>query len=215
MSDIETTRKSAWDKVSRAIIKNKVFLFYTLCNFFNQLAYGINNSLAGPALADLGYVYHTNFKTISFLASFASFGYMLGSLAGWAYQWIDRQILLIVLITVHAVSIAAIPFCGVLAVLFVVMTLNGCGAGAFDSSNSISLVEMWPNSNSAMLQASQFMFGLGTIIGPMLVSPFVYGEAGNDTSSKAFNITAEERQHSLMIPFAISGVLQIVGRKYL
>lgn len=218
MSNIEVTSGGvdggggAWDKFSGAIRKNKVYLFYTLCNFFNQLAYGINGGIPGPALADLMYVYNTEFKIISFLATFASFGYMLGSLAGWAYRWINRQVLLILFIAVHALTIAIVPFCGHYIALFVVMTLNGIGAGAWDSSNSIWLVEMWPDLNSVTLQVSQFTFGVGTIIGPLLVAPFVYGEASNDTNSKAFNVTAEERQHSLALPFAISGMLQIVGK---
>lgn len=214
MTDINENRsRSVLHKLGSTIASNKVFLIYTIANFLNQIAYGCNNSIVGSALTDLQYVYHTNLTGISMVASLTALGYMLGSFVGWLYRWVNRQVLILIFIAVHAITIAMVPFCGHLWLLLLNMTFNGMGAGSWDSSNNIWLVEMWPDSSSAVLQGSKFFYGLGTVLGPLLGSPFLYGEVhANDTNSRAFNVTAEQRQHSLALPFAITGLIQITGK---
>ena len=88
--------------------------------------------------------------------------------------------------------------------------LAGIGSGAWDSASSIWLVDMWPIGNGPILQASQFMYGLGSICAPILVSPFVFGDT-NHTGANNHTITISDRIRALTYPFTIAGIVQAIG----
>lgn len=112
------------------------------------------------------------------------------------------------MVTLIAVTTAMMPHYKYLALFFICMVFNGTGGGSWDSSNNIWLVEMWPEHNGPVMQFTQFMYGLGTIVGPIMISPYVHGD---DNSTVTANITAEERETELTKPFALAGVIQIIG----
>lgn len=101
------------------------------------------------------------------------------------------------------ISFILFPFLPNYQLLFANMVFNGIGAGSWDSSYCLWLIELWPSVQTAVIQGNQFMYGVGTIIGPMMMSPFVYGNKSD--------ITIQQRKSSLTIPFSIIGILQIVG----
>lgn len=114
----------------------------------------------------------------------------------------------------HAVSIALFPFLGHFWLLCVTAVFNGLGAGSWDGSCNIWLVEMWPASSATWLQLSQFLYGFGSVVGPLAASSFLYGNTtiveGNVTRALA-NVTVSERQHQLTFPFVATGSLQIIA----
>ena len=125
-----------------------------------------------------------------------------------------------------AATTIAMPFYGTIIIFFIATTLNGIGAGAWDSSQSAWLVEMWSEQGSAVMQGVQFMYGFGNIILPILVSPFLHGELSDEVnhSNHTINetiaelsdhsadiVTAAQRQRSLAIPFSIAGISMISG----
>ena len=109
-----------------------------------------------------------------------------------------------------AIGIAFLPFYGDLATALMMLIVMGTGSGAWDSATSIWLVDMWPIGNSAILQGSQFMYGLGSIVSPILVSPFVYGEMNKTSDNKT--ITIADRIDSLAYPFIACGIIQSIGK---
>lgn len=59
--------------------------------------------------------------------------------------------------------------------------------------------------------------GLGTIVGPIIVGPYVHGENGNSTtnttsSNSTDTWTPEERKDQLKFPFGLTGAVQAVGK---
>ena len=93
---------------------------------------------------------------------------------------------------------------------FIGMTLNGAGGGAWDASSW--LVELWPTGNAPLLQANQFLYGVGTTVSPLVASKFIFGEA-NFTGSEdgKMLLTQDLRRRYLAIPYAINGVAQFIG----
>ena len=137
--------------------------------------------------------------------TFSSFGYLIGSLSGALYKWINRQLTIVTLCIVLATTIALVPHFNQLWILFVALVFNGIGGGTWDSNNNVWLVEMWPTFNAPLIQVSQFMYGLGTIIGPIIVSPYVHGDNTNTT-----NWSPEFRRKELTFPFALTGIIQAI-----
>ena len=116
------------------------------------------------------------------------------------------------MVTCIAVTVAFMPHYNFLALFFTFLTFNGIGGGSWDSSNNIWLIEMWPKHNGPIMQFTQFMYGLGTIVGPILVSPYVHGDPDNSTeTANTTDITPEERIKELTLPFAVTGTIQIIG----
>ena len=156
-------------------------------------------------MVDFKHIYNASDSTISYLATFSSFGYLIGSLSGSLYRWINRQLTISILVACLSVTVATAPHFPYLWALFVAITVNGIGGGTWDSNNNVWLVEMWPQKNAPLIQGSQFMYGLGSIFGPIIVSPFVHGDNSSDW-------TPEERRRELTVPFSASGAIQILGK---
>lgn len=75
----------------------------------------------------------------------------------------------------EALTLMFLPFYQHYWVAFMMMVLSNVGAGGWDSCTSLWLVELWPTKNSAILQANQFMYGVGSILAPLLAAPFLHG----------------------------------------
>ncbi len=75
---------------------------------------------------------------------------------------------------------------------------------------------MWPQGNDMLLQLVQFCYGVGSVVAPLIVAPYVSGEKTNFTDSTTGqlvrNITAEDRVHALTVPFAGIGAALLLGK---
>ena len=114
----------------------------------------------------------------------------------------------------------------------------GMGSGAWDSGNSLWLIEMWKDKVPPVFQIQAMMYGVGSIIAPLVVSPFVLGDLTNGTTDNTtgspelttflsvINTTivisnnnpsddninySVDRRPKLRIPFLISGLLTLPG----
>lgn len=185
--------------------------------------------MVGATLVDLRHIYNVSLNVVSNLPVACGIGYLIGSLgmisflwshtnghvslisllASYLYKHVNRQLMLIFFVLMMAVAMACIPHYGEFSLAFPMLILMGIGSGAWDSATSIWLVDMWPIGNSPVLQGSQFMFGLGSIGAPILVSPFVYGDANVTHDNQT--LTVDDRIKALSYPFAVAGVIQIIG----
>lgn len=102
---------------------------------------GISSTVLWPALVDLSYIYECSNEAINYLVTFSSLGYLLGSLSGSLYRWLNRQLTIVVLVAVLAITTTLVPYYGHLWALFLAITLNGIGGGTWDSNNNVWIVE--------------------------------------------------------------------------
>ncbi|UXI14491.1 uncharacterized protein NH340_JMT00434 [Sarcoptes scabiei] len=188
------------------INQTKTNLIYTACIFFNHFAFGITSNSLWATLVDLTYIYDVPQETINFIGTFASFGYLIGSLSGNLYKWINRQLFLIGMILCISITIVFVPYYSLYQLLFFGVTLNGIAGGSWDSSNNLWLVEMWPEHHASILSGVQFMYGLGTIVSPSLMSPYVSGLNTNKST-----VTPIERRSRLTTPFVIVSIIQSIA----
>lgn len=105
-----------------------------------------------------------------------------------------------------AIAVGLIPFGPSLWALYLCQYVNGLGAGAWDNGNNVWLVEMWPTKSSSALQFSQFMYGLGCVLAPIIVKPYLTGE--NGTHHQSTITSSLDRRDLLKTPFLIAGGLQ-------
>ncbi|KAI7688453.1 hypothetical protein SSS_08175 [Sarcoptes scabiei] len=105
-----------------------------------------------------------------------------------------------------SITIVFVPYYSLYQLLFFGVTLNGIAGGSWDSSNNLWLVEMWPEHHASILSGVQFMYGLGTIVSPSLMSPYVSGLNTNKST-----VTPIERRSRLTTPFVIVSIIQSIA----
>ncbi|XP_054161491.1 uncharacterized protein LOC128959540 [Oppia nitens] len=187
----------------------------------------------GPSFVDLKYILNTSMEKISLFSFFLSVGYLIGSLFGILYKYINRQLVIIALVSCMSGACISIPNSGNVWVLYVCAFLVGTSAGAWSNAKTVWLIEIWQKRNAPVMHLCSFLYGIGTIIGPLIDKQFVTGEPHRylDTNATTASTTtattgaqlagvpeinvnsndSDDRQSKLMIPFLIIGILQIVG----
>lgn len=93
--------------------------------------------------------------------------------------------------------------------LYVCGFIIGIGGGSWDSTFNVWIIEIWQQNNGPILQLSQFAYGIGSIIGPLIDKPFIVGD---DNQHPDPNI---KRDALLNTPFAIIGGIQLLGALFM
>lgn len=128
-----------------------------------------------------------------------------------------------------AISTSSLPFCQHLWHFYLSTLGYGLGSGVWYSAYNVWVIEMWGQNSAPILQFSQFMYGIGTIFGPMIDKPFLTGElihSLNKTISKLnetktitipeiLELDNIERRDKLHVPFLIIGSLELIGKTIL
>ncbi|CAG2177900.1 unnamed protein product [Oppiella nova] len=107
---------------------------------------------------------------------------------------------------IMAITVAVLPVCPNIAVLFAMGGICGYGCGGLDTALVVWLVEVWGNKSSLYLGGYQFFFAAGVCIAPLIDTPYLTNIPTNQTyTSNIINVSRLE------VPFAINGVLLIVS----
>ena len=161
----------------------------------------------GSTMVDLAKVYAVDVSLVSSMMLANNVGYMIGTLAGWTYRWINRQLALIFATLLMATTIFILPYCPAIWIAYVVYFLNGLGFGIYGSSSAIWFIDMWPKGGTtAVLLGSQLIYGLGSIFTPTMVAHFVFGESNQTASGEWLDISL--RRSYLVIPYWITAAIQ-------
>ncbi|CAG2103688.1 unnamed protein product, partial [Medioppia subpectinata] len=103
--------------------------------------YGLNNSCFGPSFVDFKYVLGT---TLSWISLFP----MLESTIGYLYKYLNRQITLIIFISLMGFSTSLLPFSQTLSQFYTCVFGYGLGSGVWFSAYNVWVIEIWQQ-NSA------------------------------------------------------------------
>ena len=68
------------------------------------------------------------------------------------------------------------PYCHQLWQLYLCSFITGLGYGIYFNTNNVWLLELFGDKAGPILQLSGFVYGIGTILGPLLYQPYVTGE---------------------------------------
>ena len=96
---------------------------------------------------------------------------------GYGFNYVNRQLALVFLLVLSAVTLVITPNSPSLGILYVIAVLNGFAAGASDIGFHVWILEMFENGGGPLLQALHFAFGVGTTVAPIITAPFI-GEHG-------------------------------------
>src|SRR2546422_875945 len=109
-------------------------------------------------MLDLKHIYNVDLATLNISTIYLNFGYCIGAISGFLYKYINRQLTLVVLLILHSITKPLPPHFPHVYLLFANMFLTGLGMGAWDNSQNVWLLEMWPGKWAhTVLQLSQFI----------------------------------------------------------
>ena len=97
--------------------------------------------------------------------------------------------------------------------LYICIFFYGFGIGAWNNSNNVWLMEMWQDRAASVLLFSQAIYGVGTVLGPLVVRPYLTGEYESDFTNSTGDPDELARtiSHKLKTPFLIDGIIEIIG----
>ena len=133
--------------------------------------------------------------------------------------YINRQLITSLLLIFYGVANACVPQLRHLALLYGAIFITGLGGGHWAAVTITWMIEMWGGWTRLfppLLQAYHLVYGVGTILGPLLARPYLYGYM-NETEALEMNETeylevVKERRGSLQLPYAVSGSLHSFGK---
>ncbi|CAG2107943.1 unnamed protein product [Medioppia subpectinata] len=180
-----------------------------------------------PAMVDMKFIFNTSMTYISLVSTFTAVGYVIGSMAGFLYKYIDRQVTMIVMSFCMAIFTTLIPFCPNIWLLYLCSFIACIGGGAWDSSTSVWIIELWGDQSAPWLQISGLLYGVGCIVSPMIIKPYLTGDLthGVDTSADSLasimNSTSVEdinnivnRRELIQVPYMIVGAICAIDPCY-
>ena len=86
----------------------------------------------------------------------------------------------------------------------------GVGAGAWITSYNVWLIEMWQGRAGQVLFLSQLMYGIGSVLGPIIDRPYLTGDTQHNQTDLSDELGNDQRRSKLIIPYMISGGIQII-----
>lgn len=130
------------------------------------------------------------------------------------------------MVSLMGITTALVPHFKELWTLYFNFWLYGLGCGAWNNANNVWLIEMWQQNSAPVLQLSQFMFGIGSILGPLIEKPYLTGEPDlelnlTDSLSSTKDIFLPtsivdviDRRSKLKTPFITASIIQMIGIYY-
>ncbi|XP_054161315.1 uncharacterized protein LOC128959396 [Oppia nitens] len=138
--------------------------------------FGLTLSSMAPAFVDYRAILNTEMSMIGLFPMFQAIGIFCGSFTTVIFRYINRQVLLSALVVLQGLGTIFQPWSTSLWHLYVCIFVYGFGIGAWNGTNNVIIIELWQSRSPSVLQFSQFMYGLGTVLGPLLDRNFVLGE---------------------------------------
>jgi fucose permease len=150
---------------------NALIIKQTTCYYLALFALGLTTSAIGPALPHLAGQTGSQLSEISSMLVLASFGYLLGSLAGG--RLIDRikgHPVIIIGLVVMAVSFALIPMSPDLVLMSTLAFILGLSQSFIDVGGNLMVVWAHGLNVGSYMNGLHLSFGVGTLVAPLILA---------------------------------------------
>ncbi|XP_018496077.1 sodium-dependent glucose transporter 1-like [Galendromus occidentalis] len=169
---------------------------------YNQLmimfGVGIGFGVFGPSMMDLADMHSTTTEEVALMNSARAFGMFIGScFGGYFYEFMNDQILTLIFSTVYGVGTIAIPLLPSPTYLHIFGFVAGLSFGIAHIGSQVRLVKIWSDQSASAIQAFHTACGLGSMVGPFVVAPFL--------SARHDGVLVKEAE--LKTPYLLFGVL--------
>ncbi|XP_054157271.1 major facilitator superfamily domain-containing protein 4A-like [Oppia nitens] len=149
-------------------------LMTTFALYFCYISYGLSYNIWGPTWVELVGLLNSTQKDMSYGNSLMAIGYTIGAFSGlFLHNHINRQLMVAFYLILMALSTSLTPVLKSYTVFMELSIIFGFGEGGFDTACNAWLLEMWLRDNGPYMQALHFMFGLGSLLAPLISIGFL------------------------------------------
>ncbi|KAG8177895.1 hypothetical protein JTE90_024604 [Oedothorax gibbosus] len=159
-----------------ACFTSKQLKIIKTCNLFLSYAVsGLAMTVVGASLLDLQHVVKTDTKNIAFVFVARSAGYLFGLVFGAPLlDKTSRKLLVMTILNfLMAITVFAVPLSRSMEMMLGWMALNGMSIGTLDTGLNTYCLNLWGKDSGPVFQAQTFAFGIGGLIAPLIVAPFL------------------------------------------
>ena len=168
MGDILNEKQAIKRRNQISKIITTVFVFYA------HFSYGFLALMVGTSISDIEAILNTTSVDLYF--TIFPIGYTLGAFCGLLYNYVNRKLVTFVLLSAMGICLSMIPHASSLIMLLICGGLIGFGMGGWDCAVTPWLVEVWNDKVGPALQGCSMFYSIGTILGPLVVQPFITGK---------------------------------------
>ncbi|KAG7229679.1 hypothetical protein INR49_012723, partial [Caranx melampygus] len=138
-------------------------------------SFGLCIAFLGPTILDLRCQTHSTLHQITWVFFAQQFFLLVGSSMGGLCKKTPTFSLSALLASTLIISLvfATIPLCYHVRLLAVAMVLAGTAMGMIDTIANVQLVKLYQKDSAIFLQALHFFIGLGALVSPLVVGPFL------------------------------------------
>ncbi|XP_070814294.1 major facilitator superfamily domain-containing protein 4A [Chaetodon trifascialis] len=136
---------------------------------------GLCIAVLGPTILDLRCQTHSTLQQITWVFFSQQFFMLAGCSLGGIFKQTLRSSLAALLFCTLTISLvfAIIPLCSNIALLSIAMAFAGSAMGVIETIANLQLVKLYQKDSAIFLQALHFFTGLGALISPLVVNPFL------------------------------------------
>lgn len=146
-----------------------IVILIAACALF--LFLGIFNAGLGPVLAEFAGQTGSTLATVGALFTALFLGALTSQLAaGWLNDRFGRKVVLIVAVAVMGAGIISFTFVHSFAFFLALVFVAGLGQGGLDLGANLVVADAYPKNNLTSLTVLHLFFGLGSSLGPALIS---------------------------------------------
>ena len=209
----------------KSMLQCRVRFLKTIACIMAFTAVGLQLGIQGPSLLDLQILTSCTFEQISWVVTFRSVGFALGSGSfPIVTRYVNVQLIMGLMVALSAACIFIIPFITNYLWCIFVVGLSGLANGLNDTAILCFIVQLWGTESAVFLHAVYFGYGSGNLIVPLILKPFLLpleresdGDiltiGGNSTDSVNSAINQRLKYSSddvlLATPFLIVGVVTV------
>ncbi|XP_054161317.1 uncharacterized protein LOC128959398 [Oppia nitens] len=178
-----------------------------------------------PAYVDFQYTANTQLSMIGLIPTFQGIGQLIGSLVNILFKWINRQLCLCLSVLLMTLTTILFPWANTLCQLWLLGFLYGLGSGCWVVSNNVVLIELWKHRSPTILLLCHTLWGLGSILGPLVVSLYIIGNdvcpgvTQQECSKHMIESNSRcnylcltyDRRPLLKMPFLFGGLVYLLG----
>ncbi|XP_054167609.1 uncharacterized protein LOC128964978 [Oppia nitens] len=162
------------------------------------------NVIQRASMTDYQLIYGITLQQLSYAYAINNFMSMLGSM-GLVSSYVNKQLVCMVSLVVYGTCSALFASLPAYGWLMAMMSVSGLFYEGFYLMKNLWLIQMWSKQCGQYLQALNFADSMASIVGPLMVRPFLSNTIQNDTHID--HRVGTESQ--LYIPTIITGSLTV------
>ncbi|XP_054883547.1 major facilitator superfamily domain-containing protein 4A [Poeciliopsis prolifica] len=160
-------------------------------------SFGLCIAFLGPTILDLRCQTQSTLQQITWVFFWQQFFLLVGSGVGGLFKknLLSSLSALFASALIISLIFAIIPLCHRVILLSVAMGLAGAAMGVIDTIGNLQLVRLYQKDSAIFLQVLHFFIGLGALVSPLVVDPFLAEDSCVLSANWTANSSSSDLEH--------------------